>query len=47
MSTIPQGQAAAVGKGNVAEVEKSCLAFPCWVGREYLPDCHKFFVKRY
>ena len=35
------------GKGATAEAVKRCLSFYSWVGREYLPDCHKVFVKRY
>ena len=35
------------GKGATAEVLGRCLLSGCWVGREHLPDCHKFFVKRY
>ena len=35
------------GKGATAEVSGQCLLSGYWVGREDLPDCHKFFVKRY
>ena len=34
-------------KGATAEVPGECLLPRRWVGREDLPDCHKFFVKRY
>ena len=23
------------------------MVFRCWLGREHLPDCHNYFVKRY
>ena len=33
------------GKGATAEVSGQCLVSGCWVGREDLPDCHKFFCE--
>ena len=33
------------GKGATAEVFGQCLLSGCWVGREDLPDCHKFFCE--
>ena len=33
------------GKGATAEVSGQCLLSGCWVGREDLPDCHKFFCE--
>ena len=47
ISTSRKARAAGEGKGATAEVLGRCLLSGCWVGREHLPDCHKFFVKRY
>ena len=47
ISTSRKDRAAGEGKGATAEVLGRCLLSGCWVGREHLPDCHKFFVKRY
>ena len=40
ISTERQGQAAAGGKGTIAEELKECLLFRFWAVRENRTDCH-------
>ena len=42
ISTLQQGQAAAVGEREDRRSWKDRLNPFCWVGREHLPDCHNY-----
>ena len=44
ISTFRQGQAAAEKEREDRRSLKDGLKSFCWVGREYLPDCHKFYL---
>ena len=43
-STVQQGQAAVEQEREDRRSLKTGLQSFCWVGREYLPDCHKFYL---
>ena len=44
MSTFQQGQATADKEREDRRSLKCGLHFSCWAGREYLSDCHKFYL---
>ena len=45
MSTFQQGQATADREREDRRSFKAGLQSFCWVGREHLPDCHKFYCE--
>ena len=44
-SNFQQGRAAAVSEREDRRSGEDSLNLHCWAGREYLPDCHKFFCE--
>ena len=44
MSTFQQGQATADEEREDRRSLNGGLHFSCWAGREYLSDCHKFYL---